>query len=415
MGCSTRLQSTPRRRPPLVRMPGCMDAPLAFTALAAAVPALCALALAAFGWQRPRHRGWRWWSAAAARAALGAALAGGGGSLRQGAAALLLLQWPVFTLMGLRAFHARHALPGRVRFDWAVLSAAGTGVLFFGAWDSPHMAWGVTACAMALHAYVAAVLLRAPGGSEGAPMVWLGVLMSVLALGPALAALGGGLAPPPLPLAAASAALGLLASTCAAFVLVCERGERQLRNSRRRLRALANMDALTQVPNRRRFHELATLALRTDPPGSAALLMFDIDHFKGINDLLGHATGDRALTLVSGSVVENLRAHDVAGRLGGDEFALLLRRADMAVAMAVAERIARAAHRRGNENQLPHLTLSFGMVQVSAGERVEEALRRADQAMYEAKRQGRSRAVAAEGDEGHPVFSESQRLGLMAS
>jgi PleD family two-component response regulator len=80
--------------------------------------------------------------------------------------------------------------------------------------------------------------------------------------------------------------------------------------------------------------------------------------------------------------------------------------------MGVAARIVLEVQRRAEDNQLPSLSLSFGMVQVGADEDVDSALRRADQALYEAKRQGRSRAVAALGDEARPVFSESQRLGL---
>jgi len=145
------------------------------------------------------------------------------------------------------------------------------------------------------------------------------------------------------------------------------------------------------------------------------LLMFDVDHFKRINDTLGHAAGDRALTLVAGSMLEHLRAEDVPGRLGGDEFALLLRGAGVPAAMGVAERIVHAVQRRTGEQQLPRLTLSFGVVQVLGEEPLDDALRRADQALFEAKRQGRNCAVAAEGDEAHPVFSESQRLGLAAA
>jgi diguanylate cyclase len=70
--------------------------------------------------------------------------------------------------------------------------------------------------------------------------------------------------------------------------------------------------------------------------------------------------------------------------------------------------------KRAGQNLLPTITLSFGVVQMAPAESLPEALRRADQALYEAKRQGRSRAVAAEGDEAQPVFRESQRLGLTA-
>ena len=118
------------------------------------------------------------------------------------------------------------------------------------------------------------------------------------------------------------------------------------------------------------------------------------------------------LCLVSAGLIEHLRAPDVAGRHGGDEFVLLLRRANTHDAMGVSARIVAAIQRRAKAEQLPCLSLSFGMVQVAPGEGVDEALRRADQALYEAKRQGRSRAVAARGNEAQPVFAESQRLGL---
>jgi diguanylate cyclase (GGDEF)-like protein len=120
------------------------------------------------------------------------------------------------------------------------------------------------------------------------------------------------------------------------------------------------------------------------------------------------------LCLVSSSVLEHLRAQDVAGRHGGDEFVLLLRQAQVRHAMGVASRIVQEVQTRAETNLLPNITLSFGVVQMAPGEALADALRRADQALYEAKRQGRSRAVAAVGNEARPVFRESQRLGLDA-
>jgi diguanylate cyclase (GGDEF)-like protein len=140
--------------------------------------------------------------------------------------------------------------------------------------------------------------------------------------------------------------------------------------------------------------------------------MFDIDHFKQINDMLGHAAGDRALRLVARCMHDTLRAQDVAGRQGGDEFALILPRTTVDEAMAVAGRIVARAQAMAKEEDMPHVSLSFGVVQAADGETVHDALRRADQALYEAKRQGRGRAVVAFGDEDEPVFTESQRLGL---
>jgi diguanylate cyclase (GGDEF)-like protein len=119
--------------------------------------------------------------------------------------------------------------------------------------------------------------------------------------------------------------------------------------------------------------------------------------------------------LVADSLLEHLREQDAAGRHGGDEFVLLLRDADTSRAIGVAERIVRAVQRRAGAQHLPHLTLSFGVVQVKEREALEDAILRADQALFEAKRQGRNCAVAAAGDSAHPVFSESQRLGLSAA
>jgi diguanylate cyclase (GGDEF)-like protein len=211
-----------------------------------------------------------------------------------------------------------------------------------------------------------------------------------------------------------------LSSLITAFVVLAmssQRTERDLRQSRRKLRVLANIDMLTQVPNRRRFEELARRALQADAPGSAALLLVDIDHFKQINDKLGHAAGDRALKLVSRCTLDLLRSHDVAGRHGGDEFVLLLRRSSTQDAMHVAERLVSHLQTQANAHALPHLTLSFGIVQMRRDESIDDTLQRADLALYEAKRLGRSRAVAADlvDDDEHPVFRSSQRLGLTST
>jgi len=389
---------------------------LAFTTAAMAA---AAASLTAFGRRQRRYDGWRWWVVAMWLTTLGAALSAassvlldtpGAGTAGAAAAGLLLMQWPVLTLIGLRRFHPRQALPGGERQDWAALFAAlllAAGATLLG----PPGPWLTTGCSVALHLYAAAVIFMGPRGRDFTPARSLGVAMVWVAFVPVLGALPlVDLAA--LPLRATAAVLGAVVMAFVAITLVCERTERQLRDSRRRLRVLANQDTLTQVPNRRHFEELADDALRQDEPGTAVLLNFDVDHFKQINDLFGHAAGDRALCLVSSAMLDNLRAQDVPGRQGGDEFVLLLRRASTHDAMGVAERIVAEVQRRAPSQQLPTLTLSFGMVQIGFGEGIRAAMRRADQAMYEAKRQGRSRAVAAAGDEDRPVFSASQRLGL---
>jgi diguanylate cyclase (GGDEF)-like protein len=142
--------------------------------------------------------------------------------------------------------------------------------------------------------------------------------------------------------------------------------------------------------------------------------MFDIDHFKQINDRFGHAEGDEALREVARCTREVLRARDVAGRIGGDEFAMLLPETTAEEAMSVAARVATRLDELHGGDQGAALSLSFGVVLTRGGENIADALHRADQALYEAKRQGRSRAVTATGTEAEPVFGESHRMGLGA-
>lgn len=394
---------------------------------AAAALATASGSVTAFGLRRPRYAGWAWWVAALWLTTLGTAVSALiPGRWGDALAAPLLMQWPLLTLIGLRRFDARQPWPGRAQADAALLLAASAAAFGATLWLGADAAWLLAGCGLVVHLYAASVLFMAPGDDDGTPVQGLGAAMALAAFAPGVAALmadSTGLAtigtPVDTPALVAAQARAVAAGLCAivlafvALTLVCDRTERQLRESRRRLRHLANLDALTQVPNRRHFNELAQQALLHDAPGSAVLLLFDVDHFKQINDHLGHAAGDRALCLVSVSVQEHLRAVDVAGRYGGDEFALLLRRASTSDAMGVAARIVGEVQGRAELAQLPTLSLSFGLVQVRAGEALDAALRRADQALYEAKRQGRSRAVAALGDESQPVFSESRPLGLL--
>jgi diguanylate cyclase (GGDEF)-like protein len=383
--------------------------------LATAALAVASLSLTAFGLRQRRYEGWRWWVVALWLTTGGAAVATAWeGPVGAALASLLLMLWPVLALIGLRRFHPRQSLPGREGQDWAALVAGG--LLCAGA-ALPGLAlgWLASAAVVAVQLYAAGVLFMGPRGRDFTPVRCLAGTMVLAALASAVTMVPAAGLPAALLVQAASAALGTAVLAFVAITLVCERTERQLRDSRRRLRVLANLDTLTQVPNRRHFQELADHALLQDEPGTAVLLVFDVDHFKQINDLFGHAAGDRALALVSSAMLEHLRAQDVPGRQGGDEFVLLLRRTTTRQAMGVAARIVAEVQRRAPGQQLPTLTLSFGMVQVGFGEGIHAAMRRADQAMYEAKRQGRSRAVAAAGNEDQPVFEKSQPMGLTAA
>lgn len=378
-----------------------MDAQTGALAMAAGGLAVAAGTLARAGARQRSYRGWRCWAVAMVVGALGL-LAAPWAANRPGAAAAvqaLLLAWAPLTLIGLRRFHARLGLPGAERIDWAVL--AGGAVL---------AAWQPGPAVLLVHLYVAALMWSTRTAEDTGPLRLVGGVVAAVALPPSLAPWD--LVGAPVIEQAVGSGLALLVIAFVMLSLMHERTERELRASRRRLRVLANTDPLTSTPNRRHFHELATRLLRRAGHERPVLLVFDIDHFKLINDKLGHPAGDRALRLVGRCMQDALRANDLAGRLGGDEFALLLGGASLQQAIGVAERIVQQLQAQSAEHHLPLLTLSFGLVQVLHDESVDDALRRADQALYEAKRQGRSRAVAAHGDEEEPVFSESQRLGL---
>jgi diguanylate cyclase (GGDEF)-like protein len=157
---------------------------------------------------------------------------------------------------------------------------------------------------------------------------------------------------------------------------------------------------------------MAAQTMRLSPPGSTSLIVFGIDHFKRVNDTSGHAAGDEALKLVASSARRILRSRDLVGRLGGDEFIALLPETSINDSLHVAERMVRHIDKERATQQLPALSLSFGIVQIQPGETLPEATHRADQALEEAKRQGRGRAVAADGEADAPVFSQVRQLGI---
>ncbi|MBB4286678.1 GGDEF domain-containing protein [Roseospira goensis] len=161
----------------------------------------------------------------------------------------------------------------------------------------------------------------------------------------------------------------------------------------------ANEDDLTGALNRRRFIELANIEIercrRHRRPVS--LIVIDIDHFKSINDTLGHAAGDAALTDFAGACREALRVTDLLGRMGGEEFAVLLPETAMASATDVAERLrATIAERQvALDGVTLTITASLGVAQWSEpAETLDALLHRSDTAMYLAKTGGRNRVVA---------------------
>ena len=164
----------------------------------------------------------------------------------------------------------------------------------------------------------------------------------------------------------------------------------------RQLREQAGTDDLTGLLLRNRFVELASEALerarRDNRP--ASMLFLDVDHFKQINDAHGHADGDRVLMALADQLRRHMRSNDLIGRLGGEEFAMLLPGVDLARATERAERLRVAVHRI----QRPDgpLTVSIGVVEcLQINCDIDSLLARSDQAMRQAKKQGRDQTVTA--------------------
>ncbi len=396
------------------------------TLLAASVAtmAMSAVLMTLFGRTQRVYRGFWWWTAAQWLGALGLLLQAWAYAhpALLPLSILLLLQWPIVTLAGVRRFYPRHELSLPALADALLL--AGAFLLWVATWAAggsvPARVAAFGAGASVLYGYSAALTARLRDFERSAALKALVSFLCIAALVQALCAVQASLASlsglaDDLLLASVIVTVTLaLVMVHLALLLTYERTERKLYESQRHLRFLADTDMLTEVPNRRHFYELATKALALSAPGAASLVMFDIDHFKQINDHFGHAEGDEALREVARCTRSLLRGRDAAGRIGGDEFAMLLPETTVDEALSVAGRVAarldaEQAARRG----LP-LSLSFGIVLVREGENIADALHRADQALYEAKRQGRSRAVAAFGSQAGPVFGESHPMGLGA-
>jgi two-component system cell cycle response regulator len=153
----------------------------------------------------------------------------------------------------------------------------------------------------------------------------------------------------------------------------------------------ASTDFLTGLMNRRAFFERAVDICREAESGHTfTAILFDIDHFKGVNDQFGHEAGDRVL---QGVAAEALAACTIVGRLGGEEFCLIVR-IDLIDSMDTANELRQAIRRlRFGPDQDIAITASFGVAEWESGDTIDQVLRRADVALYEAKRGGRDRVA----------------------
>lgn len=161
-----------------------------------------------------------------------------------------------------------------------------------------------------------------------------------------------------------------------------------------RWRRRAMRDDLTDLLHRRPFMEQGEVLVagRRDRGEAPFVIAADFDHFKDLNDAYGHGEGDRALRAFGEATRALLADEDLACRLGGEEFALLIARCDADHALALTAALSAEVGRR-SELGAHRPTISFGVVAVRTTETLEDAMERADRALYEAKAAGRDRAV----------------------
>jgi len=163
----------------------------------------------------------------------------------------------------------------------------------------------------------------------------------------------------------------------------------------RELRRLASTDALTGLHNRRELEQrIAEEMSRSRRHGEPlSVVIGDLDHFKQVNDAFGHSIGDEVLRAVGERMRQDLRTEDLAVRWGGEEFLLMLPSTNLDQAVQVADKLRRAIAERPigcNGREVP-VTISLGAAELEKDEELEELIRRADDAMYRAKTEGRNR------------------------
>jgi two-component system, cell cycle response regulator len=180
-----------------------------------------------------------------------------------------------------------------------------------------------------------------------------------------------------------------------------KRLQERLRDNYRKSLSLALTDELTGLYNRRYvFAHLQELLARMPAGGiETAVLLFDIDHFKQVNDAHGHPAGDQVLRELAARALRHVRSVDLIGRLGGEEFIVVMPETNLAGGIVVADRLRAAiAHEpfslRDASKALP-ITISVGVATAGRAEELEHVLKRADDALYEAKHAGRNRVIAS--------------------
>ncbi|MCW8880167.1 MAG: diguanylate cyclase [Kangiellaceae bacterium] len=173
--------------------------------------------------------------------------------------------------------------------------------------------------------------------------------------------------------------------------------EKELREAQSKLYQQAYFDELTQISNRRAFVQRAAQEVEkaSRNANELTLFLFDIDHFKKINDSHGHPVGDKVLKQMCQVVNSQLRSYDIFARIGGEEFALIFTDTSQLTCCSIVERIRLSiqCHSFKLDNLSLSCTVSFGGATLNASEKFESLMSRADKNLYQAKRAGRNQSV----------------------
>jgi diguanylate cyclase len=172
----------------------------------------------------------------------------------------------------------------------------------------------------------------------------------------------------------------------------------QLRDELSQVREIAKTDALTGLLNRRAFDQSLNVFVTSCRPQNGCLILWDLDHFKRINDTHGHLVGDKVLRFFSSLLQKYVAGHHQAARYGGEELAIIMPETSLAEALAIAEQIrkvmetSRLTH-KGNTDAIGKVTVSSGIAVLKGGDTAESIIGRADAALYRAKETGRNKIV----------------------
>lgn len=169
----------------------------------------------------------------------------------------------------------------------------------------------------------------------------------------------------------------------------------ELKEANETISRLAATDELTNLSNRRAFNEslAAGISAARRHVYPLSMIMIDLDHFKAINDTYGHSEGDTVLKAFADLLREMIRAEDVAARWGGEEFLIILPHTVCDAAAALSERIRVAFEQYSGSATPMGLSASFGVVQLQEDDDADSLIRRADEALYRAKHEGRNKVA----------------------